>query len=95
MAGNGDARLVSAEAVAALQQCVADKMAALQAIEQKVTEAHACVHAIALLLEEEQASAATLGPKAAAVALQPASTTAFFSSAPLPHPLGVTPPKSP
>jgi hypothetical protein len=53
MVGNDDAKLAATEAATALQQCIANKMTALQAAEKKVIEAHAHVHAIVLLLEEE------------------------------------------
>jgi hypothetical protein len=62
MAGTTAARLV---AIAALQQHVANKMAA----EKKVVEARAHVRAITLLLEEEQASATALEAEAAVAAL--------------------------
>jgi hypothetical protein len=42
-------------------------MATLQAVEKKATEAHAQVHAIALLKEEEQSSAAALEAVVAAL----------------------------
>jgi hypothetical protein len=60
-------------------------MAALHAIEKKVAEAHARVHAIALILKEEHASIAALKAEAAPTALQLALTTAS-SSAPPPPP---------
>jgi hypothetical protein len=44
-------------------------MATLQASEKKAVEARTCVCAIALLLEEEQASVAALEAEAAMVAL--------------------------
>jgi hypothetical protein len=73
---------MAAVATAALQQHVSNKMNALQA-----AEAHARVHAIALLLEEEHASVATLEAKVAVATLQQAPTTAS-SSAPPPPPFG-------
>jgi hypothetical protein len=72
------------ETTTALQQHVADKMAALQA-----AEAHARIHAIAFLLEEEQANAAALEAEAAMTVLQLAPTTTSFSSALPPRPSGV------
>jgi hypothetical protein len=48
---------------------VTDKMVALQVIEKKTVEAHAHVHAIALLLKEEHASAAALEAEVMATAL--------------------------
>jgi hypothetical protein len=75
--------LATAEFTIALQQRNTDKMAALQAAEKNAATAHACVHAITLLIEEH-ASAAALEAEATMTALQLASTTAF-SSAP-PHP---------
>jgi hypothetical protein len=53
MADDDAARLVATEATAALQQCLNDKMATLQAIEKKAAEAHAHIYAVALLLKEE------------------------------------------
>jgi hypothetical protein len=91
MAGDDTARLVAVEAAAALQQRVADKMDT----EKKAAEAHACVYAITLLLEEDQDSITTLEIKAVVAALQVMPTTASSSSAPPPHPLGVMPPSSP
>jgi hypothetical protein len=73
------------EAAAALQQRVANKMAALQAVEKNADEAHARMHTIILLLEEEQASAATQEAESAAATLQLASTIASSSSAPPPQ----------
>jgi hypothetical protein len=60
MVGYDVARLVAAEATATLPQRIIDKMATLQATEKAAAEARAHVHAIALLLEEEQASIAAL-----------------------------------
>jgi hypothetical protein len=81
MVGDDIARLVAAEATAALQQHVSDKMNALQA-----AEAHARMHAIALLLEEH-AFITTLEAKVVVAALQQAPTTAS-SSEPPPPPFG-------
>jgi hypothetical protein len=82
------ARLATAEATAALQQRVTDKMTTLQAVEKKATEAHGHVHDIALLLGEEQSSAIALEVETAVTALQLASTTASSFRAPPPPPSG-------
>jgi hypothetical protein len=61
MASDDAARLAAVEAAtAALPPHVADKMATLQAVEKKVVKVRTCVHAITLLLKEEQASTAAL-----------------------------------
>jgi hypothetical protein len=92
MVSNDATRLAAVEATTALQQCITDKMATLQAIEKKAAKTHARVRIIALLLEEEQASTTALEAEAeaeAAVAtLQLAPTTVSSSSAPLPPPSG-------
>jgi hypothetical protein len=69
MVSDDTIRLAAAEAATALQQHVTDKMVALQVIEKKTVEAHAHVHAIALLLKEEHASAAALEAEVMATAL--------------------------
>jgi hypothetical protein len=84
MASDYTARLATAKAAAALQQRVTNKMAALHAAEKKAAEARARVRSIALLLEEQQASATTLEAEAMAVALQVAPTTASSSTPPPP-----------
>jgi hypothetical protein len=84
MAGDDTTKLVATKAAAALHQRVTDKMAALQATEKKVIEAHASMHAITLLLKEEQASAAALEVEAVAAALQLALTIASPSASPPP-----------
>jgi hypothetical protein len=53
MAGDDANRLAATKVAIALQQCITDIMATLQAIEEKATEAHDRVRAIALLLKEE------------------------------------------
>jgi hypothetical protein len=63
--GEDVARFVAVETTATLQQHISDKMNALQA-----AEAHARVHAIALLLEEEHAFITTLESKVVVAALQ-------------------------
>jgi hypothetical protein len=68
MASDDAARLAAIEAVGALQQCITDKMVVLQAIEKKAAKAHTRVRAIALLLEEEQATAASLEVETTAAA---------------------------
>jgi hypothetical protein len=76
MAGDDAARLVATEATAALQQCLNDKMATLQAIEKKAAEAHAHICVVALLLKEEQGSTAVLEAEAGVATLKLAPTTA-------------------
>jgi hypothetical protein len=84
MAGDDTTKLVATKAAAALHQRVTDKMAALQAAEKKVIEAHASMHAITLLLKEEHASTAALEVEAMAAALQLALTIASSSAPPPP-----------
>jgi hypothetical protein len=79
MASDKDVRLAAVEAAAALQQRVTDKMTTLQA-----AEAHTHICTIALLLEEEQAYAATLEVEVAAATLQLVPTTASSSIVPPP-----------
>jgi hypothetical protein len=60
MASDDAARLAAVEdATAALPPHVTDKTT-LQAVEKKAAKVRTCVHAITLLLKEEQASAAAL-----------------------------------
>jgi hypothetical protein len=68
MASDDAARLAAIEAAGALQQCITDKMVVLQTIEKKAAKAHTRVRAIALLLEEEQATAASLEVETTAAA---------------------------
>jgi hypothetical protein len=88
MAGDNDTRLAVAEATAALPQCITDKMATQQVAEKKAVEACARIRAIALLLEEEQAFAATLEAEAVVAALQLVLTTISSSARQPPHPSG-------
>jgi hypothetical protein len=68
MASDDAARLATIEAAGALQQCITDKMVVLQTIEKKAAKARTRVRAIALLLEEEQATAASLEVETTAAA---------------------------
>jgi hypothetical protein len=88
MVGNDAARLAAAEAAAALQQCVTNKLATLHATKKKAYEAHALVHTIVLLLKEEQASASTLEAEATVAALQLVATIASSSMPPPPSSRG-------
>jgi hypothetical protein len=63
-------------------------MATLQAIEKKAAEAHGRMRAIALLLEEKQASTDALEAKATAASTKLALTTASSSMSPSPSTKG-------
>jgi hypothetical protein len=88
MAGDNDTRLAVTEATAALPQCITDKMATQQVAEKKAVEACARIRVIALLLEEEQAFAATLEAEAVVAALQLVLTTISSFARQPPHPSG-------